>query len=306
MEGKIVACCISEKKGTLKKDVGSVHVLADHGIENDAHAGKWHRQISLLNAEKVRSFMDVKAGAFGENFLVSGIDFSGLEVGTLLQCNEVLLEVSQIGKECHSHCAIYHQMGDCIMPREGIFARVLHGGDISVGDTMIVKEQKKKPLMIAVVTVSDQASNKQRIDASGPAIVDFLKEKGLDVAYSHVVPDEQKDIENLLIDLSDRRHMDLIFTTGGTGFSLRDVTPEATKAIMTRDVPGIAQAIRQESYKITPKAMLSRAVSVLRNTTLIINLPGSPKACKESLDIVFEPVLHGIDVLRQDSRECGR
>ena len=142
--GKIQAICISEKKGTAKVPLKQVNVIENYGMEADAHAGNWHRQISLLSYDKVQDFcargVVVDHGAFGENILASGIDFRTLPVGSKLKINDVLLEVTQIGKECHAHCAIYHQVGDCIMPREGIFARVLRGGMISEGDEIDVVE----------------------------------------------------------------------------------------------------------------------------------------------------------------------
>ena len=140
--GNVIAVCVSERKGVQKKNVGSANFVADWGIENDAHAGVWHRQVSLLSHDKIEAFRargaEVGDGAFGENLVVSGIDFKALPIGTRFSCNEVLLELTQIGKECHSGCEIFKKMGDCIMPREGVFARVLHGGKISVGDTLTV------------------------------------------------------------------------------------------------------------------------------------------------------------------------
>ena len=142
--GNVLAVCISEQKGTAKRNIQTGHFIADWGIEEDSHAGKWHRQVSLLSHEKIEAFRargaEVADGAFGENLVVSGIDFRTLPVGTRFRCNDVELELTQIGKECHSGCAIYQQMGDCIMPREGVFARVLLGGTISVGDTLTVEE----------------------------------------------------------------------------------------------------------------------------------------------------------------------
>lgn len=142
--GNVLAVCISPKKGTEKKNVGSAKFIEDWGLENDSHAGKWHRQVSLLSHDKVEAFRargaEVDHGAFGENLVVSGIDFRTLPVGTHFVCNDVELELTQIGKECHSGCAIYQKMGECIMPREGVFAKVIHGGTISVGDTLTIKE----------------------------------------------------------------------------------------------------------------------------------------------------------------------
>lgn len=138
--GKIMAVCISEKRGTQKKKIEKVRLIENFGLEGDAHGGNWHRQVSLLSYEKVRAFeekgISVEDGAFGENLLVEGFDFKTLPVGTRFRCGEALLEMTQIGKECHSHCEIYQAVGDCIMPREGVFARVLHGGVIQIGDEM--------------------------------------------------------------------------------------------------------------------------------------------------------------------------
>lgn len=140
--GIVKAICISEIRGTQKYPIPEANFIEDFGIEQDAHAGKWHRQVSLLSYEKIEEFRqrgaDVSDGAFGENLVVSGFDFRNVPVGTVFACGEVRLEITQIGKECHQHCQIYQKVGDCIMPREGVFAKVLHGGTIRVGDEMNV------------------------------------------------------------------------------------------------------------------------------------------------------------------------
>ncbi len=140
--GKVMAVCTSEKKGTQKINVNEANFIVDHGIENDAHAGNWHRQVSLLSADKIAAFnakgADVFDGAFGENLVVSGIDFKELPIGTKFTCGDVVLELTQIGKECHTRCQIYHKMGECIMPTEGVFAKVLQGGKIAVGNELVV------------------------------------------------------------------------------------------------------------------------------------------------------------------------
>lgn len=140
--GKIIAVCTSEAKGTQKENVKTAKFMVDHGLENDAHAGNWHRQVSLLSYDKIQAFnakgADVFSGAFGENLVVSGIDFKQLPIGTKFQCNDVLLELTQIGKECHTRCQIFYKMGECIMPTEGVFAKVLKEGTISVDDEMVV------------------------------------------------------------------------------------------------------------------------------------------------------------------------
>lgn len=139
--GKILAVCISEQKGTLKTAVDKGLMIKDFGLEYDAHAGKWHRQISLLAVEAVRAFEEkynfkVPAGAFGENLLVEGIDLKTLPIGTKLKSGDILLEITQIGKKCHLGCKIQQQTGECIMPNEGVFAVVLNGGEIKAGDEL--------------------------------------------------------------------------------------------------------------------------------------------------------------------------
>lgn len=142
--GVIKAVCTSDVKGIQKTEVPSVELRAEWGIDGDAHAGAWHRQVSLLPFEKIEDFKSKGAqmsnGSFGENLIVEGFDLRSLPIGTLFRCNDVVLELTQIGKRCHAHCAIYHTMGDCIMPREGVFTRVVHGGVISEGDTIDIVE----------------------------------------------------------------------------------------------------------------------------------------------------------------------
>ncbi len=143
MEGKLVAVCTSETKGVRKKNVGESYLKEEHGIIGDAHAGDWHRQVSLLALESIQKMremgLDVNPGDFAENVTTENLDLVSLPVGTWLSVgDEVLLEVTQIGKECHTRCAIYHQAGDCVMPKEGIFVRVLKGGRIAVGESIKV------------------------------------------------------------------------------------------------------------------------------------------------------------------------
>lgn len=309
--GKVMAVCVSDKRGTQKQNVSSARFSPDWGLVGDAHGGGWHRQVSLLSYEKVQEFnalgAGVLAGAFGENLVVEGFDFKLLPVGTLLKCGEVVLEITQIGKECHSHCQIYHKMGDCIMPREGVFARVLNGGVISVGDDMSISvDSREKKLRAAVVTLSDKASRGEREDESGKIIARMLEQAGYEVVETLLLPDEKSRIESELIRLCDSRQAALVLTTGGTGFSVRDVTPEATLAVATRIVPGIAEAIRAYSMTITKRAMLSRGVSVIRGKTLIVNLPGSPKAVAETLDYILPQLFHGLQVLLGEVSECAQ
>ena len=309
--GKVIAICTSEARGTQKQPRQSARFAVDWGIQDDAHAGNWHRQVSLLSADKIAAFNEkgagVEPGAFGENLVVEGFDFRALPVGTLLRCGEVLLEMTQIGKECHSHCEIYKKMGDCIMPREGVFARVLQPGVISVGDEMTIEARNaSRPWQAAVITLSDKGAAGQREDKSGPGIAARLSQNGYDVVEQLLIADDPALLKRHLIRLSDQRQLDLILTTGGTGFAPRDTTPEATLAVADRNAPGIAEAIRAASMAITPRAMLSRGVSVIRGKTLIINLPGSPKACMESMDAFLDTIPHGMELLRDTVADCAR
>ena len=139
---KLIAICISEKKGTSKTMIEEANVIEDFGIENDAHAGKWHRQVSLLALEKIEAFRNkgakVDFGAFGENLVVEGIELNKLPIGQKIKVGEIELEVTQIGKKCHDKCAIYYQVGQCIMPSNGIFTKVLKGGKVKVGDECVL------------------------------------------------------------------------------------------------------------------------------------------------------------------------
>ncbi len=308
--GIVRAICISTVRGVEKKRIDEGHFLRDFGIEGDAHAGNWHRQVSLLSYDRVEAFnargAEVKDGAFGENLVVEGIDFRSLPVGTRLVCGEVELEMTQIGKECHSHCAIYQRMGECIMPREGVFAKVIREGIIRQGDVMEVRAADPgRPLTAAVITLSDKGAKGERKDESGPAAKEILEKAGYVVLELLLLPDEPSLLKKELIRLADSRQADLVLTSGGTGFSMRDRTPEATMEIAERNAPGIAEAIRYRSMEVTDRAMLGRGVSVIRKKTLIVNLPGSPRAVRESLGFILGALEHGLNILRGSAFECG-
>ncbi len=308
--GRILAICISEKKGVQKRPIEEAVLIEDWGIEKDAHGGKWHRQVSLLSFEKIEGFRakgaEVDFGDFGENLVVEGFDLRQIPVGTRFRIGDVILELTQIGKECHSHCAIYHAVGDCIMPREGVFTEVIKGGKIKTGDTIeMLPLPEDRPFTAAVVTLSDKGSKGEREDKSGPAIQELLEKEGYRVVETLLLPDGKQPLSKELCRLADQRQVNVIFTTGGTGFSERDLTPEATVDVCDRMANGIADAIRQYSLTITGRAMLSRAVSGIRKKTLIINLPGSPKAVKESLEYVLPQLEHGLGILRGTAGECG-
>ena len=160
-------------------------------------------------------------------------------------------------------------------------------------------------IQAGVITVSDKGSRGEREDKSGPEIVAMLESMGISVLHSKIIPDEQPLIKEALIEFADMRKLDLILTTGGTGVSPRDVTPDATLQVIDKEIPGMAEAMRRESEKITPHAMISRALAGIRGTSLIINLPGSPKGVRENLAVILPALNHALEKIKGDERECG-
>lgn len=302
---KVVSVNISTKKGMIKHPVEQIELKINHGIVNDAHAGDWHRQISLLDLssfDKMHNTANValRPGIFAENITTEGIDLWSLPIGTRLQIGQTLLEITQIGKECHRHCQVFKEVGDCVMPREGIFAVVIKEGVIKAGEAVKIIPT----IRVAILTLSDKGYSGEREDLSGPALAEALQGKAV-VANQDILPDDFEQIKAKLIEYADQG-LDLVFTTGGTGFAPRDVTPEATRAVVERPVPGIVEAIRMQSLKITPHAMLSRATAGIRGKTLIINFPGSPKAALECLDVFLPVMNHAVETLRGDAYECAQ
>ncbi len=302
---KVVSVNISTKKGMIKHPVEQIELKINHGIVNDAHAGDWHRQISLLDLssfDKMHNTAKValRPGIFAENITTEGIDLWSLPIGTRLQIGPTLLEITQIGKECHRHCQVFKEVGDCVMPREGIFAVVIKEGVIKAGQAVKIIPT----IRVAILTLSDKGYSGEREDLSGPALAEALQGKAV-VANQDILPDDFEQIKAKLIEYADQG-LDLVFTTGGTGFAPRDVTPEATRAVVERPVPGIVEAIRMQSLKITPHAMLSRATAGIRGKTLIINFPGSPKAALECLDVFLPVMNHAVETLRGDAYECAQ
>ena len=157
----------------------------------------------------------------------------------------------------------------------------------------------------AVVTVSDRSFRGERPDGSGPVVRELLEKAGYRVVRMEIVPDERREIEEVLTALADREDVALVVTTGGTGFAPRDVTPEATAAVCQRLTPGIPEAMRQASLTITPRAMLSRSAAGIRGRSLIVNLPGSPRAARENLQAVLGPIGHGLQMLRGGQADCA-
>lgn len=302
---RVVAVSTSEQKGTTKTPQPVVRLLVGHGVEGDAHAGDWHRQVSLLGMESIGKAKAMGAlvdwGSFAENITTEGLVLFQLPIGTILRVGKsAVLRITQIGKECHVGCAIRQLTGDCVMPREGIFAEVLQGGEVQPGDEIAVW-----PLRSAgVITLSDRGFRGERDDGCGPLIAEWLRLRGFTV-HSELLPDERALIVECLTKMADEEHLTLVLTTGGTGFSPRDVTPEATLEVLDRQASGLAEGLRYFGLQKTPRAMLSRAVAGLRDQTLIVNLPGSPKAVAEYLEVLGEVLPHALQVSSGQSLDCA-
>ena len=189
------------------------------------------------------------------------------------------------------------------MPREGVFTKVLKGGVISEGDEL---EILSYPLRVAIITSSDSGFDGKREDKSGPVIESMMKDAGYQITEMVILPDEKEMLETKMRQICDENTADLILTTGGTGFSPRDIMPEATKAVSERDVPGIPEAMRYYSLQITGRAMLTRAAAGIRKRTLIVNMPGSPKAVRECLEYILPHLEHGLEILTERTNNCAR
>jgi len=312
--GRIEAICVSESKGEAKQPVEQATFVVDYGIQGDAHAGQWHREVSLLSAEEAAAWKeqvpDLGPGAFAENILVSGLELGRVGLGSRLRLGrEVELTITQIGKVCHGHtCTVFERLGECLMPRRGLFARVTIGGMASAGDPVAVEQLVPRQAIQAVVlTVSDRCARGEATDTAGPAVARLLADAlGAHVYRTEVLPDEQQAIAERLKHYCDGHSIDLVVTVGGTGLAPRDVTPEATRAVVERPTPGLDEAMRAASLASTAHAMLSRGASGIRKSTLILNLPGSERGATENLQAVVAALPHGIDKLRGDPSDCGR
>jgi len=301
--GTLKHICMAERKGTAKRAVEQAVLEENHGLVGDAHAGNRHLQVSLLDEADIATMrskgLDLEPGAFGENFVVQGLDLGLVGIGTRIGIGEGEIEVTQIGKVCHTRCAIYDVTGDCIMPRSGVFARAVKGARLSPGMPVeVIRLVPRHVTQAAVLTVSDRCAAGETADTAGPAVALRLGEAlGAWVGWTGTVPDEAAEISGALKDLCGRG-IDLVLTVGGTGCSGRDVTPEATRAVIEKEVPGLAEAMRIASARVTPHALLGRGVCGIYRSSLILNLPGSKKAAVENLEAVLAALPHAVDQLR--------
>lgn len=298
MEIKILSVNVSKQKGTVKQAADEI-TLNHLGIMEDAHAGYWHRQVSLLGKESIDRFSEeagrpIAYGEFAENLTTKGMELYKTSPLDRFVGKNVELEVTQIGKLCHgTACAIFHEVGNCVMPKEGIFARVIRQGSLKAGDVL---EYKPRMFRLQVVTLSDRASKGHYTDRSGPTIIDILNEyfrtktRNIEVSHS-VIPDDASSL-SVLVEKSIYDEVDVIITTGGTGVGPRDVTIETIKPMLDKEIPGIMEMIRVKYGQDKPNALLSRGVAGLIGDTIIYTLPGSVKAVKEYMSEILKTMEH--------------
>jgi len=300
---EIVSVNLAATKGAAKQPVLQAEVGAS-GIVGDAHAGPWHRQVSLLSLETITRFNQshgtrIAPGEFAENITVRGADLAQVAVLDRLRFGAVELEVSQIGKSCHgSNCAVYQRVGVCAMPDEGIFTRVIKGGILKPGDS---GEHLPRPLRVQVITLSDRAARGQSPDRSGPRLRELLEaffagKRWHPDIKSALLPDDAAQLRAALSGAISAG-ADLIFTTGGTGVGPRDITPETVLSVAEKQVPGIMENIRAKFGADKPQALLSRSVAATAGTTQLYALPGSVRAVEEYMGEILKTVEHMIYML---------
>lgn len=302
---KVLSVNISEKKGTIKKPVSSIN-LTDVGVEGDAHSGPWNRMLSLLAAESIDKFAKeanrkIEYGEFAENISTLGMKLHESKPLDKFYNDNVELEVTQIGKKCHgTNCQIFQEVGNCVMPKEGIFARVLKQGKVKEGDEFIYLPRTIKT---KVITLSDRASEGVYKDKSGKIIEqrvkDFWDNNGrlIEVDYT-LIPDNEEKLKNAIKDAVNS-NFDFIFTTGGTGIGQRDITPDVVKPMFDKEIPGIMDLIRMKYGAEKPAALISRSVAGLIDKSLIYCLPGSTKAVNEYMDEILKTVEHSLYMIYQ-------
>lgn len=306
-KGIVLSVNISTEKGAPKNPADRADVT-EWGILGDAHAGPWHRQVSLLAQESIDRFCartgrQLAPGEFAENITTRSLDLSGATIFDQFRIGQIRLEVTQIGKTCHPDgCAVFKQVGQCVMPTEGIFCRVLQGGSIEPGDTI---EFHPGRLLFRVLTLSDRVSRDVYQDRSGPRIIallnDFFSARRWRVEIEdYVLPDEAERLRAHL-ERARRDEVSVVITTGGTGVAPRDITPDVVVPLCDKLIPGIMEHIRLKYGQNKPNALLSRSVAGVMGRTLIYTLPGSARAVEEYMSEILKTLehliltVHGID-----------
>ncbi len=296
----IVSVNRSEDKGEVKKSVLEV-LLNPEGIVADAHAGPGHRQVSLLASESIRKYeqntgTSVPKGGFGENITTEGFALHHARPMDRFVHEKTILELTQVGKKCHGKvCAIYKESGECIMPDEGVFCRVIHGGKLKAGDQL---EHVPRTFTLKVITLSDRASKGVYEDRSGPKIMEEMKhwfeEKKLVNSSSSIILPDDRDAFSHELELDISKGVDLVFTTGSTGLGSRDIAPDVALHHIEKQIPGIMELIRVKHGMVNPNAALSRSVAGLTGKSLIFVLPGSTRAIKEYMEEILKGLWHMI------------
>lgn len=303
MTGTVTSVNVSESKGTIKTPAASVRVTP-YGIEGDAHAGSWHRQISLLAGETVaamsrESGRSFAAGEFAENITTAGIDLDQVALRDQLKIGAVRMEITQIGKTCHgTGCTIFREVGKCAMPKKGIFARVLQEGEMRPGDRI---EHLPCPLRAQIITLSDRAFRGEYEDRSGPAIRDVLQRHCRDSRWRlevgmTLLPDDPEKLQAALRQAV-AQPADIVITTGGTGIGPRDRTPEAVRPLLEKEIPGLMEFIRVKYGATLPAALLSRSVAGVIGPTLVYVLPGSVRAIQDYMSEILKTLDHTLRML---------
>jgi molybdopterin adenylyltransferase len=302
-KGTVTSVNVSTEKGTPKQSVPEI-TLELQGISGDAHAGPWHRQVSLLSSEDIQAFsrqMDktLEPGAFAENITTQGLDLGNMAILDQIRCNEVLLEVTQIGKACHGDgCAIFREVGKCVMPKQGIFTRVIEPGILQPG-AMI--EHIERPLKIMLITLSDRASAGQYEDRSGPKAFEHLASYFEGTRWhvsleTHIMPDDATKLKEQL-QTAVSQCFDVVFTLGSTGLGPRDIAPETATALCDKTFSSVMEFIRIKYGNDIPSTLLSRGIAGLAQQTLVYTLPGSIRAVEQYLDEILKTLEHAIGMI---------
>ncbi|WP_340113965.1 molybdenum cofactor synthesis domain-containing protein [Maribellus mangrovi] len=300
---KIVSLNISERKGTIKTPRKEI-TLTNEGIHGDAHAGKWHRQISLLADESIKSFegelgREINHGEFAENITTLGFSVHKTKPFDRFVCGDVEMEVTQIGKKCHGdNCEIFQQTGKCVMPSEGIFCRVIKTGKLKEGDQL---EYRPKTFRVKVLTLSDRAFEGVYKDKSGPLIEkltkDWFQGQNYSIKTNRIVIPDEADILEKELNKAVQENYDIIYTTGSTGIGPRDIAPDIISNFIDLEIPGIMDMIRLKYGANKPNALLSRSIAGVKNKTLVFSLPGSTKAVHEYLKEIHQILMHSFLML---------
>ncbi len=275
--------------------------MTEIGVVGDAHSGKWDRQVSLLATESITKFSEeagrtIKFGEFAENITTEGLLLHECRPLDRFRNENMEVEVTQIGKKCHGdNCSIFREVGNCVMPKEGVFARVIRSGNLKAGDEL---EYLPKVINIYVITLSDRASAVEYADKSGPQIKNlsetfFSGIKRQTAITNHLISDDPEQLDQL-IQFAILQQVDVVFTTGGTGIGPRDITPETVKPMLDKEIPGIMELIRVKYGIEKPAALLSRGVAGVAGKTLIYTLPGIVKAVTEYCHEILPTTEHSM------------